>query len=84
MTLDRLLIPVASCVVLATVTFMVAVMLLDFPTVVVCEKGTTLENVEVSSTRKHGYFDERRVGACVLYFHHGRQPGVDYGPFAGD
>jgi hypothetical protein len=83
-SMDRLLIPVAACVVLATVAFMAAVMLLDFPTVVVCEKGTKLEKVEVSSTRKHGYFDERRVGSCVLYFHHSRQPGVDYGPFAGD
>jgi hypothetical protein len=63
---------------LATVAFMGAVMFLDLPSVVVCDRGTPgtpLEKVEVSSTRNHGYFDERRVGQCVLYFHHNRGPG---------
>ena len=78
--MDRLLIPVAACVVVATVAFMVAVMFVDLPTLVLCEKGTPgrpLEKVEVSSTRKHGYFDERRVGSCVLYFHHSTAPSGD-------
>jgi hypothetical protein len=76
-SMERLLIPVATCVVLATVTWVIAVMLLDFPTVVVCERGPTTPNVEVSSTRIHGFYDGYRVGPCVAYIHRSTDPSGD-------
>jgi hypothetical protein len=71
----KLLLAVIGCI----VPTYAALIFVDSPTVVVCERGRT-PSVEVSSTHLHGYFDERHIGPCVLYFHHGRQPGLDYGP----
>jgi hypothetical protein len=70
-TWRRLLLTVIGCVVVTYAALVVAGPLLELPAVVVCERGPT-PNVEVSSTRIHGYFEERRVGPCVTYTHHSR------------
>jgi hypothetical protein len=69
----RLVLATVGCVVV-TYAALVVTVFVDFPAAVVCERGTT-PNVEVSSTRIHGYFEEHRIGLCVAYTHHSRAPG---------
>jgi hypothetical protein len=73
--MERLRAAVIGCIAVACLAYAVAIFA-DYPTVVVCERGqASLASVDVSSTRKHGYFDERRIGPCVAFFHHSRAPG---------
>jgi len=77
MVLDRLLIPVAACVLLATVSFMVAWMFLDLPAAVVCEREPSrYMDIAVSTPRKHGYFEEHRIGPCVAIMYNSNAPNV--------
>lgn len=73
----RAVLVVVACVVLTYAAMVVAV-LVPIPTAVICDRA--LPNVEISSTRAHGYFESHPVGpggACVLLVHKSRAPRGD-------
>jgi hypothetical protein len=72
----RLILAMLGCIVVTYAALVAVAVFLELPAVVVCERGPT-PNVEVSSTRIGGYFEEHRIGPCVAYTHKSRALGSD-------
>jgi hypothetical protein len=72
----RIVLAVIGCAFVAYAAFVVLV-LIDFPTAVVCERGRTY--VEATPRGVGGRFEERRVGPCVFFNpESARTAGGDY------
>jgi hypothetical protein len=69
----RIVLAVVGCIVVAYAAFVMLV-LIDFPTAVVCERGRTY--VEATPHRVNKGFEEYRVGPCTFFNLEGRG-GVD-------
>jgi hypothetical protein len=69
----RIVLTVIGCIVVAYAAFVMLV-LIDFPTAVVCERGRTY--VEATPHRVNKGFEEYRVGPCTFFNPEGRG-GVD-------
>jgi hypothetical protein len=72
--LKRFLVAVLACVVLGYGALVAAGPLVELPVALVCDRGP-MKNVELSSTLRGGYFEEHRVGPCVMYAHKSRPAG---------
>jgi hypothetical protein len=71
----RIALAALVAIVLLCVAVIVVRVTVEIPSVAVCSRARSEPDIEVSSTRIGGYFEQRRVGPCVLYTHEGRGAG---------
>jgi len=73
----RIALAVLVAIILSCVAVIVVRVTIEVPSVAVCSRARSAPDIEVSSTRIGGYFEQRRVGPCVLYTHKSRGVSTD-------
>jgi hypothetical protein len=73
----RLTVAVLVGIVLLFAAVIAVSVTMEIPSIAVCSRSRVAPDIEVSSTRIGGHFEQQRIGPCVFYTHKSRPvPGV--------